>query len=237
MSETYLTVSPLRSAAAMTKAEATYLQLRERILDGSLEPGHTINQERLAADLGVSITPLREALRRLETEDLVTLSAHKIVSVLPLTWQELHDLCVTRQQLDPLAASLAATEATDQERTTIADIAFGPRPADLRGRLTAHREFHLAIYQASHNRVLGGILSQLWDRTNRYRIAVLRDRDFDQSTGKEHRKIAKAIHDRDGAAAADLVRHHIDEALRTFESTAKQHLGGEDVSVLSTHPR
>lgn len=234
MSESSHSGGQRHGITALTKAEAAYLVLRERILEGSLAPGSTINQERLAADLGLSITPLREALRRLEAEGLVALSAHKIVSVAPLTRQELRELCVTREQLDPLAATLAAGQATDQEVRTIAALAAQPRPPDLRGRLAAHREFHLAIYAASHNKVLAGILVQLWDRTDRYRIIVLRDRDFDHSTGTEHSEIAKAISARDGATVAGLMRHHVEEALRSVERiTAREPiLGQEDATVL-----
>jgi DNA-binding GntR family transcriptional regulator len=211
----------LRAVGVLTKAEAAYQELRERILWGSLAPGATINQERLAADLGLSITPLREALRRLEAEDLVTLSAHKIVRVVPLTWQELHELFVTRERLDPLAAQLAAAQATDQEARAIADLAVPQRGADLRGRLAAHRRFHLAIYAASHNKVLAGILGQLWDRTDRYRIIVLRDRGFDHGTGAEHKKIAEAIRSRQGAVADGLMRDHVEQALRSVQRIAK----------------
>lgn len=210
----------------LTKAEGAYLELRQRILEGTIVAGSAINQERLAASLGVSITPLREALRRLEAEELVTLSAHKIVTVVPLTWQELHDLCITRQQIDPLAAELAASEATDGEIQAIAALAAQPRTADLRHLLGAHRAFHFAIYTASHNKVLAGILSQLWDRTNRYRIMMLRDSNFDQTTGAEHLEIAEAIRHRRGTAAADLMRKHVDEALRSVEKTSKPYLVG-----------
>jgi DNA-binding GntR family transcriptional regulator len=222
---------------ALTKAEAAYLALRERILEGSLPPGSTINQERLAADLGLSITPLREALRRLEAEELVTLSAHKIVSVVPLSWRELHELCVTREQLDPLAATLAASKGTDQEAQTITALAAQPRGPELRGRLSAHRQFHLSIYAASHNKVLAGILGQLWDRTDRYRSIVLRDRDFDHSTAAEHMEIAEAIRGRQGSTAADLMHHHVEQALRSVERIAKRELSlGEDVMVLGDEP-
>ena len=215
----------LHAVSVLTKAEAAYKELRERILVGSLAPGATINQERLAADLGLSITPLREALRRLEAEELVTLSAHKIVRVVPLSWQELHELSVTRERLDPLAAALAAAEATDQEAQAIADLAGQQRAADLRDRLAAHRRLHLAIYAASHNRVLAGILGQLWDRTDRYRIIVLRDREFDHGTGAEHREIAEAIRSRQAALADRLMRHHVEQALRSVERIAKVEVG------------
>jgi DNA-binding GntR family transcriptional regulator len=211
----------LRAVGVLTKAEAAYQELRERILWGSLAPGATINQERLAADLGLSITPLREALRRLEAEDLVTLSAHKIVRVVPLSWQELQELFVTRERLDPLAAQLAAAQATDSEARAIAELATPQRGADLRGRLNAHRRFHLAIYAASHNKVLAGILGQLWDRTDRYRIIVLRDRGFDHGTGAEHKKIAEAIRGRQGALADSLMRDHVEQALRSVQRIAK----------------
>jgi DNA-binding GntR family transcriptional regulator len=215
----------LHAVGVLTKAEAAYQELRKRILSGSLAPGATINQERLAADLGLSITPLREALRRLEAEDLVTLSAHKIVRVVPLSWQELHELFVTRERLDPLAAELAASEATDQEAQAIADLAAQQRGTDPRGRLTGHRRFHLAIYAASHNSVLAGILGQLWDRTDRYRIIVLRDRDLDDGTGAEHRQIAEAIRSRQGTLADSLMRHHVEQALRSVERIAKVETG------------
>jgi DNA-binding GntR family transcriptional regulator len=215
----------LHAVSVQTKAEAAYKELRERILVGSLAPGATINQERLAADLGLSITPLREALRRLEAEEMVTLSAHKIVRVVPLSWQELHELSVTRERLDPLAAALAAAEATDQEARAIADLAAQQRAAELRDRLAAHRRFHLAIYAASHNRVLAGILGQLWDRTDRYRIMALRDREFDHGTGAEHREIAEAIRSRQAGLADSLMRHHVEQALRSVERIADVEVG------------
>lgn len=224
MSEPFRFPSQLTGASTLTKAEAAYLELRARILDGSLQPGSLINQERLAADLGLSITPLREALRRLEAEELVTLRAHKMLSIVPLSRKELHELCLIRASLDPLAATLAAEEATTQQIHAITALAARPRAPDLHGRLSTHQEFHHAIYEASHNKVLAGILDQLWARTDRYRIIVLHNHSFNQSTGAEHRKIAKAIHDRHGKAAADLMRRHVEAALRTVEEMASQDL-------------
>jgi DNA-binding GntR family transcriptional regulator len=227
MTETSRAASQLGRMSTLTKAEAVYLEVRARILDGSLQPGSTINQERLAADLGLSITPLREALRRLEAEELVTLRAHKILSIAPLTRSELHELCLIRANLDPLAATLAAKEATDQEIGAISALASRPHPQDLRERLGAHRAFHRAIYQASHNKVLAGILDQLWDRTDRYRLIVLRDHAFNRSTHTEHIKIAKAVHARDGDTAAELMQHHVQAALRTVEHMASHDLAAD----------
>jgi DNA-binding GntR family transcriptional regulator len=220
VSESYVSETEVHVVSVLTKAEAAYQQLRERIVEGSLKPGSTINQERLAADLGFSITPLREALRRLEAEGLVALSAHKIVRVMPLSRRELFELCLTRGQLDPLAATLAATDATDQEAEAIVRLAAQPTAQDLRGRLAAHRRFHLAIYAGSHNTVLAGILRQLWDRTDRYRIMVMADRGPDPGNWAEHQDIARAILSRQGDLVADLMRHHVEHALRSAESVA-----------------
>jgi DNA-binding GntR family transcriptional regulator len=225
VSEPSVSDTGVHGVSVLTKAEAAYQQLRERIVEGSLAPGSTINQERLAADLGLSITPLREALRRLEAEELVALSAHKIVRVMPLSRRELYELCLTRGQLDPLAVTLAAAEATDQEAQAIVSLAAQPRAMDLRGRLAAHRRFHLSIYAASHNKVLAAILGQLWDRTDRYRIIVLADRDADQGTGTEHQDIARAIRGRQGDLAAGLMRHHVEQALRSAEKIGQVEQG------------
>jgi Bacterial regulatory proteins, gntR family len=86
----------------VTKAEAVYLETRARILSGALSPGLQVNQEALAASLGVSITPLREALRRLEMEGLARLEAHRTVVIAPLIGRELDELYVIRMELDAL---------------------------------------------------------------------------------------------------------------------------------------
>jgi DNA-binding GntR family transcriptional regulator len=224
VSESYVSDTEVHVVSVLTKAEAAYQQLRERIVEGSLAPGSTINQERLAADLGLSITPLREALRRLEAEELVSLSAHKIVRVMPLSQRELYELCLVRGQLDPLAATLAAAEATEQEAQAIVGLAAQPAALDLRGRLVAHRRFHLAIYAASHNKVMGAILRQLWDRTDRYRILVLADHGARPDTGTEHQHqdIARAILARQGQLAASLMSDHVEQALRSAKSAAAE---------------
>src|SRR5437763_8262726 len=95
-----------------TKAEAVYGELRSRILAGSLEPAARLNQEALALEFGVSVTPIREAVRRLEAEGLVQLQAHKTVLIAPLSGEELEEIYELRLQLDPFAASIATTRAS-----------------------------------------------------------------------------------------------------------------------------
>src|SRR5438094_10422755 len=109
-----------------TKAEAVYGELRRRILSGVLEPSAPLNQEALAPELGVSVTPVREAVRRLEAEGLVQFQAHKTVVVAPLSREELREIYEVRLQLDPYAASLATARATEDELDEIDRLARAP---------------------------------------------------------------------------------------------------------------
>src|ERR1700689_1063354 len=101
-----------RTRGETTKADGVYLEMRNQILYGVLEPGSRIDYVQLSASLGVSITPLREALRRLEADHLVTRIAHRDVIVAPLTREEAADPGEVRQELDLLAARLAAVQMT-----------------------------------------------------------------------------------------------------------------------------
>jgi DNA-binding GntR family transcriptional regulator len=104
-----------RTRGETTKADGAYLEMRNQILYGVLEPGSRIDYVQLSASLGVSITPLREALRRLEADHLVIRIAHRDVIVAPLTREEASELVEVRRELDLLAARLAASQMTEGE--------------------------------------------------------------------------------------------------------------------------
>lgn len=205
---------------ALTKAEAAYVEVRAQIIEGTLAPGSTIHQESLANALGLSVTPLREALRRLEGEGLIALRPHHVVSVLPLTRRELGELCVARVRLEPLAASLAAESATPRELSEISALARQSQARDLHAQLRAHREFHHSIYAASHNAVLADLLEHLWTRTDRYRAIVLRDRVLRRTSRVGHSRIAAALAARDSRAAAELTQRHVEETLQLADDLA-----------------
>jgi DNA-binding GntR family transcriptional regulator len=203
-----------------TKAEAVYQELSAHILDGRLEPGSTVNQEGLAASLGVSITPLREALRRLEAEGLVVVEAHRTLTVAPLSTAEVRELYAVRLQLDPFAAGLAAERAAAAAVDRIEVLAARPLEATPRGRLRANREFHQAIYRSPGNATLAEILDRLWDRTDRYRMIVVRVESEGRKVEREHREIAAAIRTRDAGRATGLMRAHVETTLRLVEEHA-----------------
>jgi DNA-binding GntR family transcriptional regulator len=203
----------------VTKGQVAYELVREQVLRGDLVPGAVIPQAALARELGVSTTPLREALRRLMTEGLVELDAHRDARVTRLTLEEARDLIEIRRSLDPLAAGLAA------ERRTREDLALIRRAADelkpLRadpgpGELLTHRQFHVAIYTASHNQLLVQTLDGLWDKADRYRRLALEDgrteEDLDR-THLEHVAMVDAIAAGDSAAATAVMLAHVEASL------------------------
>lgn len=198
-----------------TKSEFAYAEVRNKIITYEYEPGAVINQAMLAQELGISTTPLREALRRLESERLVELGAHRDARVTQLSAEEARDLLEMRRALDPLAVALAAERrsATDIQRIRAAFEGLRPLPdrptvADL----VAHRTFHRALYAASHNEYLIVTLDGLWDKADRYRQAGLREKR-DQSerdtTAAEHEAMLAAVLAGDSATAEDVMRTHI----------------------------
>ncbi|MGR6917640.1 GntR family transcriptional regulator [[Actinomadura] parvosata] len=202
-----------------TKADFAYLRVKELILSGTLQPGSVIAQAQLAREIGISTTPLREALRRLKSEGLVELDAHRDARVAPLAAEEARDLLELRRSLDPLAVALAA------ERRTKADIAAmraaldGLRP--LPGnpayeQLVAHRTFHRALYSASHNDLLIQTLDGLWDKADRYRrlaLEVERGQAARDRKAAEHEALLEYVIAGDADSAAAVMREHIDTSL------------------------
>ncbi|XVX20360.1 GntR family transcriptional regulator [Actinomycetota bacterium] len=200
----------------LTKNDYAYATLRRLILTGELEAGSVIPQARIAEQMGLSTTPLREAIRRLAAEGLVDLSAHRDARIPPLTADEAMSLYEVRDSLDPLAAALAAERRTDDELAEIDRALAALRPlqdgADVDAML-AHRDFHRAIYRAAHNPILSASLEQLWDKADRYRALSLRtatptatDR---KRVAREHRALAQAIRHRDATTARAVMVEHI----------------------------
>jgi DNA-binding GntR family transcriptional regulator len=214
----------------VVKSDFAYDVVRRRILSNDYPPGSSFNQANLAAELGISTTPLREALRKLQSEGLVDLGAHRDALVTQLSVEEARDLLEMRLALDPLAAGLAA------QRRTRDDIAQIRAASDIRAlpghpsveQLVRHRRFHQAIYRSSHNDVLITTLDALWDKSDRYRLAGLRrNRGDDELHQKdtEHHELMMCVIAGDSDGASEIMRRHIQSSLG---ATATRLLGGDD---------
>jgi DNA-binding GntR family transcriptional regulator len=204
-----------------TKAEAVYDEIRRRILSGVLEPSAPLNQEALAPELGVSVTPVREAVRRLEAEGLVRFQAHKTVVVAPLALDELSDIYDIRLTLDPHAAALATSRVTGMQLDEIEERARAPLSDNPLEQVALNHAFHRCIYSRSGNALLTDILDRLWERTDRYRI-ILVSRDVEVlAAAREHIEIAEAMRSRKPRVVARLVRAHIANARSQIENALR----------------
>ncbi|MGY0390693.1 GntR family transcriptional regulator [Nocardioides sp. WG-D5] len=202
-----------------TKSDYAYTRLRDGILTGEFEPGTVLHQATLAKTIGISTTPLREAMRRLMTEGLVELDAHRDARVSALTAEEARDLLEIRRSLDPLAASLAAQRRTKEDIRAMREAAASlhalpnhPSVVDL----VAHRRFHAAVYTASHNDLLISTLEGLWDKADRYRhlgLQVERDQQERDIKDREHAELLDAVIRGDSDGAAEVMRQHIATSL------------------------
>lgn len=189
------------------KSDYAYLKLRELIRSGEISEGAEVNQEALSAQLGVSTTPIREALRRLEAEGFVVLGAHKNARVTPLTVEEAQELLEMRVTLHALAAGLAATRATEADvegmRSALRSLAEEPTNA-------AYRELHRRVYSAAHNTLLDETLDRLWARAERYRDVIEAPRDQVRQQG-ELKALVDAIAAHDVDAARELMAKQIEQ--------------------------
>ena len=214
-----------RTSGAPTKADGAYLELRNQILLGTLEPGSRVDYLQLSASLGVSITPLREALRRLESDHLVIRSAHRDVVIAPLTRTEADELLAVRQELDLLAARLAAEQMTPDElararqlvarqddREAVRYLREAGIPVAVGGLLTVNRAFHRMVYCGSHNQVLIQYRDAISTRTERYVILARQLTTIPpQAHRLMHEKLLAALEARDTEAAMDMMRAHYQE--------------------------
>ncbi|TFV48122.1 GntR family transcriptional regulator [Blastococcus sp. TF02A_35] len=209
----------MSDAEYATKGDLAYLRVRELILSGELGPGDVLPQASLARTIGMSTTPLREALRRLKQEGLVELDAHRDARVRPLDADEARDLLELRQTLDPLAATLAAQRRTDADLAELAAALDGLEALSTSpsaAQLESHHRFHAAIHRASHNALLAQTLDGLWTKTDRYRrhgLEVGRSDEERAARATEHRLLYEAVRDGDAGTAGDLMCRHVESSL------------------------
>jgi DNA-binding GntR family transcriptional regulator len=207
---------PLRS---VTKNELAYLQIREKILEGELPPEMSLDQEALAQSLGLSTTPVREALRRLESERLVISRAHRDTVVAPLSLAIIEEVFSVRLALDPLAASLAATHADDSERERIRALSRQhPPPGDPVAAVHFNRRLHRSIYAACGNTTMVEIIDSLWDLSDRCRLIISKRATGLAMAGDEHPAIVSAVTGGSPDRAAKLMREHVAASLNQIRA-------------------
>jgi DNA-binding GntR family transcriptional regulator len=198
---------PLRP---VTKTDLAYLQIRQKILEGELLPGTALDQESLAESLGLSTTPVREALRRLESERLVINRVHRDTIVTPLSRETVEEVYAVRLSLDPLAAGLAAVHAPAAAREKALALSHEkPASDDPASHVYLNRQLHRSIYASCGNTVLVDVLDSLWDLSDRYRLIICKDAAVIETAKEEHDAIVAAVIQGDAAQAARLMQEHL----------------------------
>jgi DNA-binding GntR family transcriptional regulator len=177
------------------------------ILSGELAAGAVIEQQSLADKLGVSTTPLREALRRLEAEDYVISQDHKDVRVTSSSRQDIENIFAVRLLLEPEAARLACENMSAEEIRMTNSLV--PNPASSSDYVAANREFHRSIYSRSGNDVITRILDGLYDQTDRYRLGLLNDPDVIEQAQQDHVQMCNFLIARDADGLAELMHSHL----------------------------
>lgn len=194
-----------------------YSLIMEAIEAGSFKPGDRLVEAELAERFGVSRTPVREALQRLETQAMVTRDGRSLI-VASLDHNDLSELYAVRTELEGLAARLAARHATEEEVHVLRSMVIEDRALlgrDPRLLSRANKRFHKQIHLASHNR----FLVQQLDLVHRS-MALMATTSFaaegrDGPALAEHEKIVQAIEARDGDAAYAALKAHISKAYET----------------------
>ena len=167
----------------------------------------------LAQKLGVSRTPVREALRKLELEGLVIMIPRRGAIVADITVQDLNDVLEVREALEELAVRKACDCATDEQMKALkqasGDFKKYAENDDLLGCVEADMQFHEIIYAATNNRRLQQMLLNLREQMYRYRMEYMKDKRMYKQLVEEHDAIRKAIKKKDKEKAGAAMRSHI----------------------------
>ncbi|MGE5553432.1 MAG: GntR family transcriptional regulator [Betaproteobacteria bacterium] len=196
--------------------ELVFESLREAIITGRLRPGERLMEIQLAEELGVSRTPVREAIRKLELEGLVLMIPRKGAYVSQISMKDIADVFEIRRALEGLAARLAAERATEEEierlERALVKIFEVAETEDLNGAVALDTDFHEELMNASHNPRLSQLVSNLREHIQRFRLTSLSHPGRVKLAVEEHRKIVDAIASRDAELAQNLAYEHIENA-------------------------
>jgi DNA-binding GntR family transcriptional regulator len=186
--------------------------LREAILGGGYQPGERIRQQELAGRHGASRVPVREALRILESEGLVTLVTNAGSWVSRLSAHECRELYQMRERLEPLLLGYSAASLPEAVVERLQDLADAMQEStDVEQFLRLDREFHLLSYSAASTIMLDETIVRLWNRTQHYRRAysLMFRAERDDSVHYDHQLLVAALRNRDGEDAERVLTGHI----------------------------
>jgi DNA-binding GntR family transcriptional regulator len=208
---------------APSQAEAAYRQLRDKLIMLDIRPGEPINDGQLAAELGFSRTPVREAIKRLEVDHLVVSYPRRGTFATTVDFTELADVSEIRELLEPLAARRAATRASAALRKELLNVAdaiagLAPHPTESRELMRYDLTVHRLIYRAAANPHLEDTLIRYDNLATRIWCVVLDKVPSVSGHITEHVDLLKAVAEGDADKAGELALHHV----TSFEETIRK---------------
>lgn len=205
--------------------DVVFNTLRRAILRGELKPGERLMEIQLANKLGVSRTPIREAIRKLELEGLVLMIPRKGAEVAEITEKNLRDVLEVRCALEELAVQLACDRIDRIKLKELHAAAEYFREIldsdDITAIGEADEAFHDVIFAATENERLIQLLNNLREQMYRYRIEYLKKKECHPQLLQEHAAIIKAIEDRDKGKATEITTQHIENQADTVVDTLR----------------
>ncbi len=208
--------------------DVVFNTLRQAILRGELAPGERLMEIQLADRLGVSRTPIREAIRKLELEGLVLMIPRKGAEVARISEKSLRDVLEVRRSLEELATELACQRMSEEQIGELSEakeaFARAVEHGDIMEMAETDERFHDVIYRGTGNDRLVQILNNLREQMYRYRLEYIKDADKRQVLLVEHDNIFRAISAHHVAEAKEAMREHIDNQ----EITVSRNLKGSE---------
>jgi DNA-binding GntR family transcriptional regulator len=198
--------------------DVVFDNLRESILTGKLKPGQRLMEIQLAEGLGVSRTPIREAIRKLELEDLVVMLPRKGAYVSNMSLKDITNVLQVRAKLEGLSSSLAAKKRNDIDVENLKKMTEEFKKLSSREDMSYDDimelskkdiDFHKAIRKMSDNNALTKAVTSIWEQEYKFRLSYMKCYDTSMSIADEHMGIVKAIIDGDDKLAEELTSKHI----------------------------
>lgn len=207
--------------------DVVFNTLRQAILKGELAPGERLMEIQLADRLGVSRTPIREAIRKLELEGLVLMIPRKGAEVAKISEKSLRDVLEVRRSLEELAIELAcqrmlpdAVDELEQRQEEFKNAVLNGNPMEI---AETDEAYHDVIYKGTCNDRLIQMINNLREQMYRYRLEYIKDKDKRQILLLEHDNILEAVKRRKVDEAKEAMREHIDNQEITVSRNIKEH--------------
>ena len=219
-------VLQLNLDAFLPLRDVVFNTLRDAILRGELKPGERLMEMHLANKLGVSRTPIREAIRMLEQEGLAVTVPRKGAQVARMTEKDLQDVLEVRDALDELAVSSACAHITEEQinelRETVKEFERAIQSGDVRKMVQADEDFHNVIYRAADNPKLETIVKNLREQMYRYRYEYIKDHTDYKQLVREHAAIIAGFERHDVAYVRAAMHTHLENQIEAVRMAIRE---------------